>query len=139
MKRTKKGDSYWTSYSLPGLVVLVYLGGVLSLCAVISNTGCGHPYGPNYIYYPCDQRHGPPCSKELDSCLFEWLPPGIYWGSCENTGVDVYDCITDTAWYGNTTSIIGECQSDCACALEGLPFEDRGGGAMSYYGGTCAG
>jgi hypothetical protein len=124
------------------VVFAAHVCGVFALYAVVTNTGCGHPTGVNYIFYPCDERHGPPCSSSEDSCQFEWLPPGIYWGgTCQNTSVDAYDCLMNSKWYGITTTQKGRCLADCSCllGLDGPPFEDSGGGAMCYLGDLCTG
>jgi hypothetical protein len=125
--------------SLVCVGITALLAGASSLLGTVTNSGCGHPYGDNTLFYPCDDRHGPPCSKDTDSCLMEWLPPGMYWGGCVSSYVDAYDCLTDDSWEGTTTSRPGECQTDCSCIITAPPFEDHGVGVVSYYGGLCTG
>lgn len=119
--------------------ITVLLAGALSLFATITNVGCGHPVSDNIFFYPCDSSHGPPCSKDTDSCSMEWLPAGVCWGGCEGTYVDAYYYLTDDNWSGNTTNQKGECQVNCSCVLKTPPFEDHASGTVSYFGDLCGG
>lgn len=111
----------------------------LSMAPIKALADCGHCEGEyNYIYWACDIHHGPPCSTS-ETCLWEGLPPGIYWmTTCSFNYVEITDCKVNW-WSGNTTSRRGVCVSDCSCILYGDPFEDHGSGTMCIQSGSCVG